>query len=219
MSGAVVTGALLLAVLLWLPPRPSARLGAVLRARAVDEGAGVLPPGAARRAGGPPGEGGSWRRGGRRRGGGGPARALDPALLLDLVAAALEAGAPPLAALEAAGAALALTSSSVEDEELRGRCAMLRLGAGWDEAWLGAAPTLVPVRDALGLALRAGAPGAELLRDAAAEVRRRRAREAQRRASALGVRLVLPLGVCALPAFVAVAVVPVVLSLARQVLG
>lgn len=214
MTPAVATGALLLvALLLWLPPPPRARLARVLRAASAGAGAGVRRP---PRAGSTTGGRGA---GGKREAGRRPLRGVDPALLLDLVAAALDAGAPPLAALEAAGSALALTSSSVEDEELRGRCALLRLGAGWDEAWVGAAPALVPVRDALGLALRAGAPGAELLRDAASEVRRRRAREAQRRAQALGVRLVLPLGACALPAFVAVAVVPVVLSLARSVLG
>ncbi|WP_299035959.1 type II secretion system F family protein [uncultured Pseudokineococcus sp.] len=221
MTSAVATGALLLvALLLWLPPPPSARLARLRRAGSV--GPGAVAPRAPRveRLQGGGRQGGGRQGGGRGRGSAKrPARGVDPALLLDLVAAALDAGAPPLAALEAAGSALALTSSSREDEELRGRCALLRLGAGWDEAWLGATAALVPVRDALGLALRAGAPGADLLRDAASEVRRRRAREAQRRAQALGVRLVLPLGACALPAFVAVAVVPVVVSLAQEVLG
>jgi len=66
---------------------------------------------------------------------------------------------------------------------------------------------------ALDLARRAGAPAAVLLR-AAAEERRRDARAAARAAAErLGVQLVLPLGVCVLPAFVVVAVVPLVLSL------
>ncbi|MEJ5889957.1 type II secretion system F family protein [Pseudokineococcus marinus] len=176
--------------------------------------------------GGRDGEGPGGRRGRlasrwlpRSRARPGPADAApDPALLLDLVAAALEAGSPPLAALEAAAAALGRARPSPHDEDLRQRCAALRLGAGWSSAWDGAGPELAPVRDALGLAVGAGAPGAALLRDAASEERRRRAREAQRRASALGVRLVLPLGLCALPAFAALAVVPVVLSLAAQVL-
>lgn len=217
-TDALLTGVLvLLAVLLGTSPAPSRRLAHVLgRHRgatgADDPGAA---PGRAARGGARPG--GRGRAGHRRTGRAGPP--ADPALLLDLVAAALEAGAPPLAALEAAGSALALARPSAEDDELRRRCALLRLGAGWDDAWAGAGPALVPVRDALGLALGAGAPGAELLRDAASEVRRRRAREAQRRAQALGVRLVLPLGACALPAFVAVAVVPVVVSLAGDVLG
>jgi len=206
MTGAVVTGLVLAALLLLAGPPPSARLRRVVRPSPAGSGAGP------RRARAPRPPGGRARKSTR-------VRASDPALLLDLVAAALEAGSPPLAALEAAGSALALARPTADDEELRRRCALLRLGAGWDEAWAGAAPALVPVRDTLGLALRAGAPGAELLRDAAAEVRRRRAREAQRRAQALGVRLVLPLGACALPAFVAVAVVPVVVSLAQQVLG
>jgi pilus assembly protein TadC len=44
-------------------------------------------------------------------------------------------------------------------------------------------------------------------------LRRRRNREAEKRAAALGVRLVIPLGACALPAFVCLGVVPVLLSL------
>ncbi|MEJ5914059.1 type II secretion system F family protein [Pseudokineococcus sp. 1T1Z-3] len=164
----------------------------------------------------------SARRSGRRRSGRrapGRAAPLDAALLLDLAAAALEAGAAPTAAVEVAACALAAAQPSGQDEELRRRCALLRLGAAEEEAWLGVSPTLEPLRAPLALALRAGAPGAGLLRDAARELRRRRSREAQRRAQALGVRLVVPLGACALPAFAAVGVLPVVLALATDVLG
>jgi pilus assembly protein TadC len=147
---------------------------------------------------------------------------LDVPLLLDLVAAALDAGTPPGRALEAAVRATSAArddAPTADEEELRRRCGLLRLGAPWDEAWAGAPATLRPLVGPLGLAARAGAPGAALLRDAATELRRRRAREAQRRAAALGVRLVLPLGVCALPAFALVGVVPVVLALAGRVLA
>lgn len=65
----------------------------------------------------------------------------------------------------------------------------------------------------LKLAERAGAPAAELLASAAAQ-RRRVARAAgRRRASDLGVQLVLPLAVCILPSFLLLGVAPVVLGL------
>ena len=59
----------------------------------------------------------------------------------------------------------------------------------------------------------AGVPAAALLH-AEAEERRRAARaDGQRRAVELGTRLLLPLGVCILPAFIALGVAPIVLSI------
>jgi tight adherence protein B len=64
----------------------------------------------------------------------------------------------------------------------------------------------------LGLSRRAGVPAAALLRSEAEQERREAAASAAERAAALGVRLMLPLGVCVLPAFVAVAVLPLLYS-------
>ncbi|MFE4469854.1 type II secretion system F family protein [Leifsonia sp. NPDC056824] len=65
----------------------------------------------------------------------------------------------------------------------------------------------------LRIAERAGAPAIELL-SAEARQRRRTARaEGRRRAELLAVRLLLPLGVCVLPAFVLLGVVPVILGM------
>jgi len=137
------------------------------------------------------------------------------ALLMDLVAMAVAAGLPPARALEVAGAALhGPTGVAVQ------RVAALWLlgaapGAGWDAA----PPELEPLRRVMYLVTEAGVPGVPLLRSAADELRRRERRSAEARAETLGVRMVLPLGLCALPAFTAWAVVPVVLSLASDVLG
>lgn len=62
------------------------------------------------------------------------------------------------------------------------------------------------------LSRRAGVPAAALLRSEAEQERRETAAGAAERAAALGVRLMLPLGVCVLPAFVAVAVLPLLYS-------
>ncbi len=66
------------------------------------------------------------------------------------------------------------------------------------------------LRDVLALAQRAGVPAATLLRAAAEDVRDDAAAAGLAAAERLAVRLVLPLGVCVLPAFVLVGVVPVV---------
>jgi pilus assembly protein TadC len=58
-----------------------------------------------------------------------------------------------------------------------------------------------------------GAPSAAIVHARAAQLRRRQNRALERRAAALGVRLVVPLGVCALPAFACLGVIPVVLAL------
>ena len=61
---------------------------------------------------------------------------------------------------------------------------------------------------ALELAAASGAPAGELLRAEAEERRRAAVADARERAERLSVSLMLPLGVCVLPAFVAVGVVP-----------
>ncbi|WP_341849908.1 type II secretion system F family protein [Curtobacterium salicis] len=71
----------------------------------------------------------------------------------------------------------------------------------------------------LALAERAGVPAAGLLRADAADRRADAAAEGLVRAERLAVRLVLPLGVCVLPAFVCVGVVPVVLGILSSTSG
>jgi hypothetical protein len=69
------------------------------------------------------------------------------------------------------------------------------------------------IRQGLRFATSTGAPSAALLHAHAAQLRRRHNREVDRKAAALGVQLVLPLGLCSLPAFICLGVVPVVLGL------
>lgn len=127
-------------------------------------------------------------------------------LLCDAVAALVDSGMSVEEALEAAG-----------DREgpvpaLGAVAARLRWGSGWAQAWA-SAPGCAALEAPLRLSSRTGAPAAALLRDAAAEARRRAAREQEAQAAAMTVRLVLPLGLCALPAFVCLGIVPVALAL------
>jgi len=59
----------------------------------------------------------------------------------------------------------------------------------------------------------AGVPVAALLHAEAEESRRLATAEGERRAAELGTRLLLPLGVCILPAFIALGVAPIVVSI------
>jgi tight adherence protein B len=71
----------------------------------------------------------------------------------------------------------------------------------------------------LDLAARAGAPVAELLRAEAFRLRRAARAAGAERAAALGVRLMVPLGLCVLPSFVLLGVAPLMISVISGTLG
>ena len=149
--------------------------------------------------------------GGTRKGGGRDQAADDPALHLDLLGAMLAAGLP----LPHAVAALAATSQGTTKTTLDQVASALLLGVDWQEAWALAEGRsgLRVLRDSLRFGAATGAPSAAVLFAQADQLRRRGHQEDQQRAAALGTRLVLPLGLCALPAFIALGVVPVLVAL------
>ncbi|WP_241990785.1 type II secretion system F family protein [Cryobacterium gelidum] len=75
-----------------------------------------------------------------------------------------------------------------------------------------------PVDRVLDLSSRAGVPAAELLRSEAEQLRRDARSAGQRRAATLSVTLMLPLGLCVLPAFMLVGVVPLLISVLSSTL-
>ncbi|TAL45112.1 MAG: hypothetical protein EPN91_03020 [Salinibacterium sp.] len=75
------------------------------------------------------------------------------------------------------------------------------------------------IDNVLELSHRAGVPAAELLRSEAEEIRRQSQAEAQRRAAALSVRLMLPLGLCVLPAFMVLGVFPLIVTVISSTVG
>ncbi|MDR7082603.1 hypothetical protein J2X01_001892 [Arthrobacter ginsengisoli] len=136
----------------------------------------------------------------------------DTAMMLELIGAMLEAGA-------GLGRALGLVAELATPEvrgPLRPVVAALAIGADWDTAWRSAdvrSPGLLALRQALGFAALTGAPSSAILYAQAARMRRARFRSAEKQAAALGVKLVVPLGLCSLPAFVCLGVVPVLLAM------
>lgn len=64
----------------------------------------------------------------------------------------------------------------------------------------------------LELSRRAGVPAAELLRSEALEARRAARADAQEKAARLSVQLMLPLGLCVLPAFIVLGVLPLMIA-------
>lgn len=137
------------------------------------------------------------------------------AVVLDLLDAACSAGASVPGALGAVGRAV----GSDRGTALTRVAAGLALGASWDEAWAEAPPALGPVSDALRPAWEVGAAPGGGLRSAGRTLRREEHSRALAAAGSLGVHLVLPLGLCYLPAFVLVGLVPVLISMGSGVLG
>ena len=136
-----------------------------------------------------------------------PAARLPWPLVLDLVAAVLTSGAAASTALRAVGTCLAQAGDTTGTTLLEAARA-LDLGQPAP-----AAPAVAELLSTLELSQRTGMAPVPLVTAAAAS-RRRRAREAQAvAAQRLGVLVVLPTGLCLLPAFVLLTVAPLVLDL------
>ncbi|MFI8102632.1 type II secretion system F family protein [Streptomyces sp. NPDC086023] len=169
-------------------------------------GAAVRPRGAA-----------VWRRRWRRVGAGRREDGRQLPFAADLLAACLAAGAGPREAAEVVGDSL----GGPVGERLARAGAELRLGGEPGEAWgrLAAIPGARPLADSLERAARTGAPAAEPVSRLAAGLRAERARAATARAQRAAVLITAPVGLCFLPAFLAVGVAPVVIGLAAGLLG
>lgn len=137
-------------------------------------------------------------------------------LAAELLAACIAAGAGPREAAEAVGESL---GGPVGDALAR-VAAELRLGSEPAEAWgrFGSLPGATALARCLERAASTGAPAADSVARLAAGLRAGQARAAKDRAGRAGVLMTGPVGLCFLPAFLAVGVVPVVISLAGHLL-
>lgn len=131
---------------------------------------------------------------------------------LELVALALQGGG----SLGEATVSVASVLPGRRREELALVGASLRHGTDPTTAWVDAGPDWDPARRCLELAAVAGVAPAPALRQAADDLRRDAVADVELATARLGVRLVLPLGLTFLPAFVLTTVLPLVLALTRE---
>ncbi|MEW2285263.1 type II secretion system F family protein [Streptomyces sp. NPDC047841] len=138
-------------------------------------------------------------------------------LAADLLAACIAAGAGPVIAAQAVGEAL---GGPVGQALARG-AAEVRLGGGPADAWrsLAALPGAGALARLLERADESGLPAAGPVARLASDARAEWARAATARARRAGVLISAPVGLCFLPAFIAVGVLPVVIGLAGGVMG
>ncbi|MGW3663991.1 type II secretion system F family protein [Streptomyces sp. NPDC005141] len=137
-------------------------------------------------------------------------------LAADLVAACIAAGASPVSAAQAVGEAL---GGPVGERLARG-AAEVRLGGEPVDAWrrLAAIPGARGLARLLERAGESGVPAAVPVGRLAAEARAEWGRTATARARRAAVMVTAPVGLCFLPAFLAIGVLPVVIGLAGGLL-
>lgn len=117
---------------------------------------------------------------------------LTPGLVLDLFAIAVSGGA-------------SLDRAAIAVSRAAERC--------------GIGDTPDRIEPVLALARRAGIPAGALLRSEADRVRRDATSDANRRASRLAVTLMMPLGLCVLPAFMLLGVAPLMIAILSSTVG
>lgn len=137
--------------------------------------------------------------------------AIDPAVMLDLASAGLAGGA----AIPRVLTALATAS---EEPRLAAVSRALIFGVEWNLAWSllqrgDTCPEWAPyLSAALEPAWKDGVSPEALLKGAGLRVRASKDQRARQAAQKLSVRLVIPLGICQLPAFILLGIVPVILA-------
>ncbi len=136
--------------------------------------------------------------------------AVDLPVAVDLFGACIAAGAAPQSALLSSGSAL----GGPVAEEFQGIHHRLELGLPPAEVWGGVAqdPVLGPLGRAMARTHETGASVEAAVRRLATELRERAAAEVEERARGIEVRAAAPLGLCLLPSFMVLGVVPLVAS-------
>ncbi|PZF79835.1 type II secretion system F family protein [Jiangella anatolica] len=129
-------------------------------------------------------------------------------LAADLMTVALAAGCPPAVAAESVGAAIGGPLGRALADAAAAASVGVEPGRAWSD--LAAEPAVRPLARALTAAMTRGTSPAAVLQRVAADARDSARWAGEARARSLGARAAAPLGLCFLPAFVLVGVVPVV---------
>ena len=135
--------------------------------------------------------------------------ATDPALVLDILAQLFASGSSLATGLGAVGRYLPGC------QPLTRVANQLLMGMDWDDAWEHTADEhqLDQLATELQFVYTSAVPSAHMLTTAATALRANRKRLAEQLAQELAIRLVLPTGICMLPSFILLGIVPMVLAL------
>lgn len=133
----------------------------------------------------------------------------DPALVLDIMAQQFASGSSLATGLAAVGQHLPGC------QPLTKVANQLLMGMTWDDAWEHTRDDqqLNQLAHELRFVHTSAVPSAHMLTIAATALRANRKRLAEQLAQELAIRLVLPTGICMLPSFILLGIVPMVLAL------
>lgn len=133
----------------------------------------------------------------------------DPALVLDVMAQLFASGSSLATGLAAVGNHLPGCQPLTQVAH------HLNLGLTWDTAWEHTTDDahLNQLAHELRFVYASAVPSAHMLTTAATALRANRKRLAEQLAQELAIRLVLPTGICLLPSFILLGIIPMVLSL------
>jgi Flp pilus assembly protein TadB len=131
--------------------------------------------------------------------------------LVDLLAAGLRGGATPAAGVRMACSALPGPAA----DRLTGVTERLELGVDPERVWASLAedPDLAPLGRALARSHRTGAGVVSTIEQLADDLGRSARAHVEERARTVGVRAALPLGLCLLPSFLLLGIVPLVVGM------
>jgi pilus assembly protein TadC len=134
----------------------------------------------------------------------------DLPVAIDLLTACIASGSPPLQCLEAVAQAV----SGPVARQLEQATTKLRMGADPVAVWaaMTSCAPMAPLARTMLRAVETGAPVADGLNRLVDDQRRARRWDSERRARAVGVKAAAPLGLCFLPAFIAIGIVPTIVS-------
>ena len=133
-------------------------------------------------------------------------------VIAELLAAIMEAGAPIRDGVGAVASAVPEPARA----ELLSVHRLMEMGAPADQAWAACNSALAPIAQALRRSEESGAAIGQVLSSTAVDMRRNVRAEVESTARAAGVRVVAPLALCFLPAYLLIGVVPVIASLAAE---
>ncbi|MDR3152524.1 MAG: type II secretion system F family protein [Bifidobacteriaceae bacterium] len=137
---------------------------------------------------------------------------FDTGLILQLISAALKAGISIPRSLEIIGNAM----ENKFGDELKITSKKLKLGLMWCKAWEKTSQFLAPIADSLEDAWNNGLSPESIINLKIKQLRKDKLFRAKTAGEQLGVKIVVPLGLCFLPSFIFIGVLPVIISLVNN---
>ncbi|MDR2748603.1 MAG: type II secretion system F family protein [Bifidobacteriaceae bacterium] len=139
---------------------------------------------------------------------------FDTSLIMELVLSSIGRGISIPRSLEVIGASM----ENKTGKELQIISRKLKLGNTWSFSWKGCSKSLTYIESSLEDAWINGSSPESLIRLKIEQIRKDKLYRAKTAGEKLGVKIVIPLGLCFLPSFIFIGILPVILSMVNNLL-